>query len=87
MTTQEVAKAVDADEYTKGYELVARECRTIADAENAVVESPLTDAIRTHQEKWEKFWSKRGTAVEDHDCGTEMGDGWQVCFQNQETAH
>lgn len=59
MTTLEVANAVDADGFTKGFLTADRKFRTVENAINATPDEPLMDALRTSQ--WEHFWNKRGS--------------------------
>lgn len=63
---------------------------TIEDAINAaegINDRPFMDALRERHNKWKSFWGKRSIVQEDHDCGTDSGDGCSVCFKSQETAH
>jgi len=54
-----------------------------------LIEALRKEELEKKQEratKWEHFWEGRNR-IDDHDCGTESGDGCQVCWKNQELAH
>jgi hypothetical protein len=57
VTRQEVEQAFDAD--TADYN--PRIWVTIEDAEEAEYDSPLTEALRRNQHRFDELWKKRGT--------------------------